>query len=136
MTPQEKKREQHLLKRYNLTLAEYKEMAAAGCALCGRQGATRSLNVDHCHRTEKAKVEAIGSKKTGWSAWSQYEFGGYYATGKTRLEAVRAVKRHLLRISVRGTLCWRHNRGIEMFGDSPDLLRAAATYLERYKNNV
>ena len=31
----------------------------------------------------------------------------------------------------RGLLCWRHNKGIEMFGDSPELLRAAAAYLER-----
>lgn len=32
---------------------------------------------------------------------------------------------------VRGVLCWRHNSGLEMFGDSPELLRAAAAYLER-----
>lgn len=31
----------------------------------------------------------------------------------------------------RGLLCWRHNRGVEMFGDDPALLRAAAAYLER-----
>jgi hypothetical protein len=31
----------------------------------------------------------------------------------------------------RGLLCWRHNQALEMFGDDPKLLRAAATYLER-----
>jgi hypothetical protein len=32
----------------------------------------------------------------------------------------------------RGLLCWRHNVGLQMFGDDdPDLLRAAAAYLER-----
>jgi hypothetical protein len=34
--------------------------------------------------------------------------------------------------SPRGLLCWRHNVGLQMFGDDdPDLLRAAAAYLER-----
>jgi hypothetical protein len=31
----------------------------------------------------------------------------------------------------RGLLCWRHNRALEMFGDDPAVLRAAAEYLER-----
>jgi hypothetical protein len=31
----------------------------------------------------------------------------------------------------RGVLCWRHNRGLEMFGDDPELLRSAIDYLER-----
>jgi hypothetical protein len=32
----------------------------------------------------------------------------------------------------RGLLCWRHNLGLQMFGDDdPGLLRAAAAYLER-----
>jgi hypothetical protein len=31
----------------------------------------------------------------------------------------------------RGLLCWRHNVGIEMFSDDPELLRAAADYLDR-----
>jgi hypothetical protein len=32
----------------------------------------------------------------------------------------------------RGLLCWRHNLGLQMFGDNdPELLCAAAAYLER-----
>jgi hypothetical protein len=31
----------------------------------------------------------------------------------------------------RGVLCWRHNQALEMFGDDPELLRAAIDYLER-----
>lgn len=30
---------------------------------------------------------------------------------------------------VRGVLCWRHNRAIEMFNDDPALLERAAAYL-------
>ena len=33
----------------------------------------------------------------------------------------------------RGLLCERHNRAIGMFGDSIELLRKAADYLEKYK---
>lgn len=36
----------------------------------------------------------------------------------------------------RGVLCWRHNRGLEMFGDDPALLRGAADYLERAQRRV
>jgi hypothetical protein len=45
------------MKKYGLTLEQYNEMAAAGCAICGaKQGTTaRRLPVDHCHKTGKVR---------------------------------------------------------------------------------
>lgn len=34
----------------------------------------------------------------------------------------------------RGLLCWRHNLGLNNFGDDPAMLRAAADYVERFQN--
>lgn len=34
---------------------------------------------------------------------------------------------------VRGIVCNKHNRGIGLFNDNPDLLRSAAEYLENFK---
>ena len=34
---------------------------------------------------------------------------------------------------MRGLLCYTHNAGLGMFGDNPQLLRAAATYLETHE---
>jgi hypothetical protein len=36
----------------------------------------------------------------------------------------------------RGLLCWRHNLGLNNFGDDPALLRAAADYVERAGSNA
>jgi hypothetical protein len=37
---------------------------------------------------------------------------------------------------VRGILCFNCNRGIGLLADSPELLRAAAAYLERYTETI
>ena len=55
MTPEERKREKHLLKCYGITNAEYEVRLAqqgGGCAVCGRPAGTRRLSVDHSHRFE------------------------------------------------------------------------------------
>jgi len=48
------RRDYTLQKKYGITLAQYERMLGkqgGGCAICGRVAKTRSLNVDHCHRT-------------------------------------------------------------------------------------
>jgi hypothetical protein len=39
----------------------------------------------------------------------------------------------LLRASVRGLLSYNMNAGLQKFSDNPELLRAAAEYLEKFK---
>jgi hypothetical protein len=45
------------MRKYGITLEQYEEMAAKGCAICGAaQGTTkRRLPVDHCHKTGKVR---------------------------------------------------------------------------------
>jgi hypothetical protein len=50
-------REKHLLKKYNLTLADYNELYLnqnGKCAICGREQS--KLNVDHDHTTGKVRA--------------------------------------------------------------------------------
>lgn len=37
-------------------------------------------------------------------------------------------------MQIRGLLCWRHNRGLRYFDDRPEILRAAADYLEEVRD--
>jgi hypothetical protein len=46
------------MRKYGITVEQYEEMAAKGCAICGaKQGETkRRMPVDHCHVTGKVRA--------------------------------------------------------------------------------
>jgi hypothetical protein len=54
------------------------------------------------------------------------------ATGLTKSEAVQKVRQRLKRLSVRGVLCMKCNRGLELYRDDPALLLNAAEYLKQF----
>lgn len=87
-------RERHLIRKYGVTFARYRELLAeqgGGCAICGKpEAADRMLDVDHDHQTGK----------------------------------------------VRGLLCTSCNRVLGHSFDSPDRLKAAASYLERHTEQM
>jgi Recombination endonuclease VII len=135
--------DQRLQKAYNRDLKWYSQQLAEqnfGCAVCGRPAGTKRLHVDHDHSWKKVKVEAVkiseanGTERAIWEARAVYLGNPYCEYGSKKSLAIRAVKRLLLRDSVRSLLCYSHNAGLQKFGDNPELLRAAADYLENHQN--
>ena len=130
--------DQRLQKTYNRDLKWYDSQLkeqGGGCAVCGKPPGTRRLHVDHDHSWKKVKIETVKSPDTGkWIATAKYLGKDYTSCGLKKSLAARDVKRQLLRDSVRGLLCYAHNAGLQKFSDRPDLLRAAADYLEAHQN--
>ena len=124
-----------LRKAYGITLADYNaRLAASGgrCEICQRLPLNRRLNVDHDHAWKKVKYT---SAKFGgvWQADATYRGMRHSASSPKKSQAVKDLKRLLLQSSVRGIICWFCNGALRPFWDRPDLLKAAATYLERHQ---
>jgi hypothetical protein len=126
-----------LLKTYGISLEEYWIMHTAqrgSCAICHAWAKTRKLNVDHDHAIASSKIVVQKSEPGVWSATVGYQF--IFCTAPTRKE-VRALAKHLLlRRSVRGLVCHRCNRGLQMFSDSPERLLAAAEYVQNSYDRI
>ena len=134
MTPQEKKREQRLLKRYGINLAEYEtklKHQGGVCAIC-RRTPIRNLDVDHDHRHAKQKVFTEKRVSGWWAGAGLQSTAGH----KTRRDAVQEVRLRLLRSSIRGLLCHSCNRGLRYFRDNPAFFQVAAEYLLRFNRGV
>lgn len=95
-------RRNHLLKTYGLSLEDYEALLRAQGGVCAICHGARSYNlaVDHCHKTEAAWID-VG------------------------LDPQIAARR-----SVRGLLCKAHNKLLREVRDNPQILRAAADYLD------
>jgi len=132
----DKDADRRLQKTYNITLREYEELAKrhGGCCwVSGKPAGTRRLHVDHDHSWKKVKIETE-KLEDGWLARAVYNQNEYVGTNLKKSLAVKQVKRKLLRASVRGLLSYQVNSGLQKFSDSPELLRAAADYLENFQN--
>jgi hypothetical protein len=131
----DKDADRRLQKTYNITLAEYNELANRNhgcCWVSGKPAGSRRLHVDHDHSWKKVKIATL-KLKDGWCASALYNGVEYVGFNTKKSLAVRKVKRDLLRASVRGLLSYQINSGLQKFGDDPRLLRAAADYLENFQ---
>jgi hypothetical protein len=91
--------------------------------------------VEHDHSYSKVKILTYKPLTRGdcWKAEADYNGQHFeYHTWK-RADAVRFVRADLKKASVRGVACWFCNKGLHFYHDNPDLLRAAAEYLENFK---
>lgn len=128
-----------LLKTYGITLEEYNQLLAAqdgSCKICRKPPGKVRLHVDHDHKLRYLKIESAKTYEGTWRAGVVYGDAPHQfaiAEGKTKSEAVRAVRFQLLKASVRGLLCWPCNSALRHYHDDPAKLRAAADYLEAYK---
>ena len=133
MTPEEKLNK-YYLKKFGWTLAEVNSLSERQghvCAICRRPPGERRLSLDHDHAYDRVKI-AIQKFGTMWEAVAASKELGFYrnAVMPTRKLAKEILKRQLRRLSVRGLLCLRCNKGIQMFEDS----KAPLSPAERFDN--
>ena len=125
-------RDQRMQEKYGVTLIEYNaELALHGgaCAICKKLPKSRSLAVEHDHKVNQVK---IAFSKNPWRAQAVYNGVGYLVSGYSKSEVSKGIKKILKRASWRGICCWRCNSALAAFSDNSQLMRAAASYLERF----
>lgn len=142
MTPEEKRLDKYYLKKFNWTLEEVNKMFAEQnnvCAACHRPPGERRMSVDHDHAFDRVKLVIERLRDWNWGAFLNKTDASCIAIGTTKKEARDGGKRVLRRRSVRGGLCLRCNKGLDMFEDSKAPLPPAerldnlATYLRKFK---
>lgn len=125
-----------LWKNYGITLSEYEVMLEAQgftCAICHRPPTNKRLHVDHCHVFVRKKITTTRLASKSWFASTDLKLFPYFeAEGKTKSEAIKAVKHQLRRASVRGLLCWADNTALQKYRDDPDRMEAAAKYIRKF----
>jgi len=130
-------RDQRLQQKYGITLEEYNQrLAECGgvCEICGRAPKTKSLHCDHDHKSGRVKVDFSQIPSGLWIAKAKYNGGIFIATGLSKSEVSKNIRHMLKGASWRGVLCWPCNRALQSFRDDPQLMRAAAVYLERFQH--
>jgi hypothetical protein len=130
--PTQSKRDKYLLKRYGITDVEYQTMLAeqnGKCKICGKEPTGRPLHVDHWHALRYYKTKTVKQNNI-WTATPNNDINpikfNLSFTGKTKSEALKALRLALLRLSVRGLICWRDNALLQQANDNPLVLKSAA----------
>lgn len=132
MTPEEIKVDKYYWKKFSHRLAEIEEILARQggvCYICKRPPGERRLSVDHDHAYDRVKI--VVKKHPLIREWFSAAtiFGKECkGMGATRALAREGIRFILRRESVRGILCLRCNKGIQMFEDS----KAPLTPAERF----
>lgn len=133
MTPEQKILDRHYHKEFGWALAEVDalfESQGNVCKICGRPPGVRRLNLDHDHAFDRMKLFIERLRDWNWAAFLNPTDASCISIGTTRKEARQNAKRELRRRSVRGGLCLRCNKGIQMFEDS----KAPLSPEERFDN--
>lgn len=132
MTP-EQKLNKYYLKKFGWTSTEVDALFASQgsvCKICGRPPGVRRLNLDHDHAFDKIKLWIERLRDWNWAAFLNPTDASCIAIGDTKKQARENGRRELRRRSVRGGLCLRCNKGIQMFEDS----KAPLSPEERFDN--
>ena len=138
MTDAEHKRDLYLRRKYGITLHEYNKMDRKQkhkCAICRRPPKKLPLAVDHWHWLARRKVVSYKKGKYWIAKVPELVPANIKirTKDKVRRKAIKAAKLYLLRISVRGLLCWACNVGIRKYFDKAKSLYRAAKYLEAHQ---
>jgi Recombination endonuclease VII len=131
---QREQRDKYLKRKYGISLEEYNKLLKkqnGRCAICKSLPKTRSLAVDHNHKFKYIKIKTL---KVGndWYARSDKPVVLCFC-GDKRNEAIQALRAELKRLSVRGLLCHRCNRGLQNFRDDEFILTKAVQYINYNK---
>jgi hypothetical protein len=127
----------YLRRKYGITLATRSDMDKKQnykCGICRRPPKKNKLAVDHAHWIAKLNIKSY-KKGHKWYARVN-EFPEIKYKDRVRGKAIKAAKLHLLRLSVRGLLCWSCNTGIRKYFDDADALLSAAKYLKKHESKV
>lgn len=125
-----------LRKTYNISLADYEYLLGQQGGVCwitGRPPTGNRLHVDHDHSWKKVKIDSWKNEGQ-WVVSAKYNGKFYQEVSIKKSLAIRKLKRHLLRASVRGLISYSVNAGLQKFSDNPVWLREAAAYLENHEN--
>ena len=131
MTPEQIKLDKYYQKKFSWTLAEVDALFAKQdnvCKICRRPPGKYRLSLDHAHAFDRIKLIIERLPDWNFAAFLNETDASAIAIGTTKKEARANGKRVLRRRSVRGGLCMRCNKGIQMFEDS----KAPLTPAERF----
>lgn len=125
-----------LQRLYGITSAEYEQILrnqGGVCAICGRPPKIdgNRLHVDHDHKIEKTRITVI-RVFDGFKAFACIKNDVLTCENISKKNAKAYVKKMLKKASVRGIVCWHCNTGLQKYSDSPQVLRKAALYLEKF----
>jgi Recombination endonuclease VII len=118
---------------YNRRFAEQKGV----CKICGRPPKKNKLSADHDHFFDRVKITVYKDCDFYIVGAQPYVMPLGYDDKK---EGRREVRKKLRKMSIRGLLCMRCNKGIAMFEDSKAPLKpaerfdAAAKYFREFED--